>query len=275
VSGKKQHIQFRILNKHLIILFSFLFLIVIASCKEKNKSSLTKNKEQTHWTYDGETSPEHWAEIEKNSDCDGKSQSPINIIVDHTTPVNNVDDLKIFYTPQTVISKVKNNGHSIQFDFEPGDSIRYKKEIYHLKQIHFHEPAEHIINGIRYPIEIHFVHKSDTNNLTVLSIFGEEGEISSLFNFFETFLPIKNGESKIIDQKVDLTSLYPKSTGFYSYSGSLTTPPCTENVNWVIFKDQLILSYTQALLLKANMPLNNYRNEQPLHDRVVQYHYEN
>ena len=252
----------------------YIFLIVLSSCKDEHKLSLPKKKESKHWTYDGETSPEHWAEIEKNSDCDGINQSPINIIVDHTVPVNNVNDLKVFYSTETIISKVKNNGHSIQFDFEPGDSIRYKKEIYHLKQIHFHEPAEHIVNGVRYPIEIHFVHKSDQDKLTVLSIFGVEGDVSGLFDFFETFLPIKNGESKVIDQKVDLQSLYPKSKGFYSYNGSLTTPPCTEGVNWVIFKDQVVFSYTQAIKLKDNMPLNNYRNEQPLNDRVVSFNFE-
>ena len=248
------------MNK-LLVSFLYVFLIILSSCKNEEKIK--------HWTYEGETSPEHWVEIEKNSDCDGKSQSPINIITDHTLPVNNVNDLEVFYTPETVISKVENNGHSIQFDFEPGDSIQYKKEIYHLKQIHFHEPAEHLINGIRYPIEIHFVHKSDYENLTVLSIFGEEGEVSGMFDFFESFLPIKEGESKEINYAIDLTSLYPKSKDFYSYSGSLTTPPCTENVNWVIFKDQLILSYKQVLKLKSNMPLNNYRNEQPLNKRKV------
>ncbi len=262
------------MNKITIILL-FITLIALGSCKNETVSTRSVKKETPkHWTYEGETSPENWAEIEKNSDCDGKNQSPINIIVDHTVKINSIDNLKVFYTPETIISKVENNGHSIQFDFEPGDSIRYKKEIYHLKQIHFHEPAEHLVNGIRYPIEIHFVHKSDQNNLTVLSVFGEEGEVSDLYGFFKTFLPIKNGESKEINYAVDLTSLYPKSRNFYSYSGSLTTPPCTEGVNWVIFKDAIVLSYAQALKLKDNMPLNNYRNEQPLNDRKVYLNYE-
>ena len=247
--------------KKIFIGLFYALIFIFISCNNEKKIE--------HWTYDGETSPEHWAEIEKNSDCDGKSQSPINIIVDHTISVENIDDLKVLYSPKTIISKVENNGHSIQFDFEPGDSIQYKKETYHLKQIHFHEPAEHLVNGIRYPIEIHFVHKSKQDNLTVLSIFGIEGEVSELYGFFETFLPVKKGESKIINQEVDLQSLYPKNKDFYSYSGSLTTPPCTENVNWIIFKDQLILSYKHVLKLKNNMPLNNFRNEQLINDRVV------
>ncbi len=253
----------------------FTILIVLGSCKNETGSKQSVEKEsEKHWSYQGETSPENWAEIEKNSDCDGKNQSPINIIVDHTVPVNNIDNLKVFYSPETVINKVENNGHTIQFEFNLGDSIQYKNDVYHLKQVHFHEPAEHIINGIRYPIEIHFVHKSDQDKLTVLSVFGEEGEVSRLSVFFKTFLPIKNGESKEINYPIDLSFLYPKSKDFYSYSGSLTTPPCTENVNWVIFKDQLILSYDQVLKLKDNMPLNNYRNEQPLNGRKVYFNYE-
>ena len=252
-----------------IINFSIALVILITcvSCKEENKS--IEIKEHKHWSYTGETSPEHWAEIEKNSDCNGENQSPINIIVDHTIATNNSDELNIFYSPETILNKVDNNGHSIQFDFNQGDSIQYKKDFYHLKQIHFHEPAEHLVNGIRYPIEIHFVHQSDKGNLTVLGIFGEEGETSDLFQFFKTFLPIKNGESKEINYPVDLSSLYPKSKDYYSYSGSLTTPPCSENVNWVLFKDQLILSYNQVLKLKSNMPINNYRKEQPLNARKV------
>ncbi len=107
------------------------------------------------------------------------------------------------------------------------------------------------------------------NKIKKTDDFGEEGEVSGMFDFSESFLPIKDEESKEINYAIDLTSLHPKSKDFYSYSGSLTTPPCTENVNWVIFKNQLILSYKQVLKLKNNMPLNNYRNEHPLNKRKV------
>lgn len=263
--------------KKIITLFFYLPLILmIFSCEKKsNQSHEKENKEQKHWSYEGETSPKHWAEFEKNSDCAGESQSPINIIENNAITVNSIDDLKILYDSKTVLSKVVNNGHSIQFDFKPGDSISYKKEIYHLSQIHFHEPAEHTINGIRYPIEIHFVHKSKKGNLTVLSIFGREGDVSQLFEFFESFLPIKNGESKEINKAVDLTSLYKENKNFYSYSGSLTTPPCTENVNWIIFKNQIQLSHSELIKFRDNMPINNYRNEQPLNNRKVHFNHQN
>ncbi len=249
--------------------------MVLTSCKNDNKSNHSdENKKHVHWSYDGETSPEHWAEIKKNSDCTGKHQSPINII-DVNTIVNNIkkDEYEILYSPKTHLNKVMNNGHSIQFDFEKGDSILYNQETYHLQQIHFHEPSEHTINGIRYPIEIHLVHKNSGKNFTVLSILGEEGTKSQVFESLESFLPLQVGEEKEIHQSFDLTTLFPKNMDFYSYSGSLTTPPCTENVNWVIFKNPIIISLDEVIKLKKNMPVNNYRDEQPLNDRSIYINY--
>ena len=240
----------------------FMLLTLIFNCK---------NEKHEHWSYQGETAPEHWSEIEKNTSCDGQNQSPINIIESTTILNPSAKDLEVMYSPNTILKKVENNGHSIQFDFNPGDSILYKHDIYYLKQIHFHEPAEHLINGVKFPIEIHLVHLSQDNNITVLGILGMEGEESQLFEFLESFLPLENGEERIIDQNLDLTSLFPDKTDFYSYSGSLTTPPCTENVNWVIFKEPIIISLDEVLKLKNNMPLNNYRNEQPVNDRII-YH---
>ncbi|GAA3652398.1 carbonic anhydrase family protein [Flavivirga jejuensis] len=249
-------------------------LIVSLSCNNSKKNAHENSKEhEHHWSYSGETSPEHWIEIEKNSNCDGKHQSPINIIHKNVDSVKIQEDLKIQYTPVTLISEVKNNGHSIQFDFEAGDSINYKNETYYLKQIHFHEPSEHKINGVIYPIEMHLVHVSKAGKVTVLGLLGEEGDDSQLFEFFESFLPIEEGAVKDIHQKIDLSSLFLEAKHYYSYGGSLTTPPCTEQVNWIVFKEPIILSVEEVLKLKNNMPINNYRNEQPLNERVVTYHF--
>lgn len=251
-----------------------LFLILVGSCKEhhKNKNRIHLDKE-LHWGYSGETSPEHWSEIEKNSNCNGSYQSPINIIHNQVDSIKIKSDLKILYTPTTLLKNVENNGHSIQFDFEEGDSINYKKETFYLKQIHFHEPAEHKINGLIYPIEMHLVHISTSGNIAVLALFGEEGEESQLFEFFESFLPLEQGKIKDIHQRVDLSSLLLENKHYYTYTGSLTTPPCSEDVNWIIFKEPFILSVDEVIKLRDNMPLNNYRNEQPLNDRLIQYYY--
>ncbi|AUP81087.1 carbonic anhydrase [Flavivirga eckloniae] len=257
-----------------ITLLLSIVLIATLSCTDSQKNIHEKHQDhKLHWSYSGETSPEHWIEIEKNSDCGGKRQSPINIIHKNAIAVKIQEDLKIQYTPTTLISKVENNGHSIQFDFEAGDSITYKDETYYLKQIHFHEPSEHKINGVIYPIEMHLVHVNKAGKITVLGILGEEGEESQLFEFLESFLPIEEGAEKDIHQKIDLSSLVLEDKHYYSYGGSLTTPPCTENVNWIVFKEPIVLSVQEVLKLKNNMPINNYRNEQPLNDRAVTYHF--
>ena len=247
--------------------------LLIVSCvqydKEKHKSHLAN----AHWSYSGETAPENWIEIEKNSDCDGNNQSPINIIHRRVDSIKIQGDLKIQYTPTTLLKQVENNGHSVQFDFEPGDSINYKNETFYLKQIHFHEPSEHKINGLIYPIEMHLVHVSKDGNITVLGLLGEEGDESQLFEFFESFLPLKNGETKEIHQKIDLSSLLLEDKHYYSYGGSLTTPPCSEGVNWIVFKEPIVLSVEEVIKLRDNMPLNNYRNEQHINERKVTYHY--
>lgn len=246
--------------RYIVIFISI--LLGFFSCKTDNNS---------HWSYEGETSPEHWAEIEKNTNCNGMKQSPVNIIESNTVVNPSASNLSVMYSPRTVLNKVKNNGHTIQFNFYPGDSIIYQHKAYSLKQIHFHEPAEHLHNGIVFPIEIHLVHISKDNEIAVMGIFGMEGEESQLFEFMESFLPLENGEEKIINQRLDLTDLFPDVTDFYSYNGSLTTPPCTENVKWIVFKNPIILSLEEVMELKNNMPLNNYRNEQPLNDRII-YH---
>lgn len=255
-------------------------LLTILACKQSQKKthantdiSTEHQADEKHWSYSGETSPRHWTEIEKNSDCDGYLQSPINIIHRSADSVKISDNFKMFYTKDTFLSEVKNDGHSIKFAFESGDSIRYKNDIYYLKQIHFHEPAEHKINGLIYPIEIHLVHQSKSGKYTVLGILGEEGVESDLFEFFQSFLPLENGETKEIDREIDLSYLQLDKKHYYTYKGSLTTPPCTESVHWVIFKEPIILSVEEVLTLKSNMPVNNYRHEQPLNGRVVKYNY--
>ena len=258
-----------------------LIVLAIFSCKNKIENKATDStvnedeheivhqKEHKHWTYEGETGPEHWIEIEKESDCDGKRQSPINII-----DVNAIDDaslkpIDIHYSANVKIHEITNNGHSIQYNFEKGDFIILNDNEYRLKQIHFHEPSEHTINGIRYPLEMHLVHVSKDNKIAVLAIMAQEGESSEPFTFLEKFLPINTGTTKLIDTDFDLNQNLPKDMGYYTYSGSLTTPPCTQNVTWFVFKTPITISLDQVTQLQKLMPLNNYRDEQPINGRTI------
>lgn len=258
--------------KATVKLISFLFVCFAFGYNHIITSTTHSKSNHTEWSYHGETSPEHWKEFEEYSDCNGQRQSPVNIIHQNTEDSAASDDLKILYSPFTLLKKVNNNGHSIQFDFDKGDSIQYHNSTYYLKQIHFHEPSEHKINGVIYPIEIHLVHQNKEGQFTVLGILGEEGKESQLFEFLESFLPLRQGETKTINKPTDLSSLFTSPKRYYAYGGSLTTPPCTESVNWILFKNPMILSVEEINKLRENMPLNNFRNEQPLNNRIVNYH---
>lgn len=230
----------------------------------------SSHHDHPEWDYTGELSPEHWAEMEEYSDCSGRHQSPVNIIdINSETDWELEKKMKLGYDASTHIYDVINNGHTVQFDFEEGDSLIWNDQTFYLKQIHFHEPAEHMINGIRYPIEIHLVHQSEEGSLAVVGILGKEGLGSAAFDFLENYLPLPPGSVAKIDKAFDLNSVLPEDLAFYTYPGSLTTPPCSEGVRWFVMKDAIELSEDQVLTLQENMPHNNYRGHQPLNGRRV------
>lgn len=243
-------------------------LITISSCQKQSQENESETKDNSiHWGYDGETGPEHWAELEGQTNCDGNFQSPINLV--NFKVDDNLQPVDIHYSKETILHDVANNGHSIQYDFEAGDFLVYEKDTFHLKQFHFHEPAEHLIEGVRYPLEIHLVHQNDSKEFVVLSVMAKEGKNSEPFELLESYLPIKKGETKLIKKPFDISQNLPQHKGYFSYEGSLTTPPCSEEVTWIVFKEAIEVSLEQVELLKYLMPINNYRKEQPHHGRVV------
>ncbi len=264
--------------RNLIFTFSlFCCLIFLCACsqnesKQQHTTTNTEKKETaTHWTYEGESGPEHWTAIEKDSDCGGLAQSPINIIETDVVLKEVKEQLFDFhYSAQTKIHDVVNNGHSIQYNFDKGDYLNYKKNQFSLKQFHFHEPSEHTINGVRYPLEIHLVHQSAAKEYLVLSLMAIEGETSPAFSFLGKYLPVQIGATKAIDMTFDFKEILAGKAACFHYKGSLTTPPCTEGVNWFIFKEPITVSEAQVKELQTLMPLNNYRTTQDLNGRVVE-----
>lgn len=248
--------------------------VITLGCESNQKvtkvreTSHERNKE-LHWSYQGETGPEHWKEIEKDSDCGGKYQSPINIISVDAKVDDSMKPLDVHYSSKIKIKEVVNNGHSIQYNIESGDYLNYKEDKYELKQIHFHAASEHTINGIQYPMVIHMVHVSDEGKFAVLAVMVKEGRENKLFTFLESYLPLKKEQIKQMNTSFDLNKCLPKDKGYFNYVGSLTTPPCTEGVNWFVFKKTITISLEQVKILQKLMPLNNCRKEQPLNGRIV------
>lgn len=250
--------------KNQLVIAGLLSLGLLGACHHDEEHP---NTEEKHWSYEGETGPEFWKSLEDN-DCGGDFQSPVNII--NAKLDASLSPLDIHYSEETTIHDVVNNGHSIQFNFDEGDYIVLQNKKYLLKQFHFHEGAEHTINGVRYPIVIHLVHVSEDGQYAVIAVLGEEStENSDPFEFLDKFMPIEMNETKTVGEKFDMTDILPDSPGYYHYVGSLTTPPCTENVQWYIYKQPIEI--TQKLIddLKELMPIDNYRGVQPLNGRVI------
>ena len=258
------------------LFFIFVLFIAIQACRQQkdedpapktSANSETLHSGESQWNYEGETGPEHWAMIEEYSDCNGLAQSPINIVNYERGKTRGA--LQIFYADSTHIYNVINNGHTIQYNFAAGDYIELEGVRFDLKQFHFHEPAEHLIEGIRYPMVIHLVHQDGTGNYAVMAVMAREERSSEPFDFLERYLPIKHGDTILVDLAFDMNLNLPATKAYFSYTGSLTTPPCTENVKWFIFKEPITVSLEQVEALKKLMPLNNYRNEQARNNRVI------
>lgn len=257
--------------KSCMILLSTMAITSCRSGKELgNASSKTVKQEETHkkhWDYAGETGPEHWSEIEQNN-CGGQAQSPVDIV--ETKKDESLKPIEFHYDSQTKIHDVINNGHTIQFDFESGNYIMLNGEKYELKQFHFHEADEHTIKGVRYPLVVHMVHVSKDGKYAVVAVMAEEDtQNNSVFNFLEKYLPVNINEMKKVDASLDLNQILPVKRTYYTYNGSLTTPPCTEGVEWFIFKNPINVSPKMIQELKIMMPINNFRNVQPLNGRII------
>ena len=268
--------------KKLVLVSAVIVMIFGVSCKdEKKKEDVTemetekiveeKKEEPKHWSYDGETSPEHWPEMLKESACGGNHQSPIDIVTANAvTKASSLKASDINYHGATKIHDVTNNGHSVKFNFGDKDNyVNFEGKRYNLAQFHFHATSEHSVNGMHFPLVIHMVHVSEDKEFVVFAVMVTEGEESDAFDFLESYLPVQPGETKTIGKAHSFSKYILGDFKHYYYTGSLTTPPCTEGVNWFLFKDPIKISPTQVKAIADLMPRNNYRPTQPLNDRTV------
>lgn len=224
----------------LFILFSLQKLIVPAISLANDKGPALQ------WGYEGGTNPEHWGEIEKDHEkhlmCrEGVRQSPIDI--DHV-PGLKLAKLNYHYskTPITLI----NNTHTILLKYQPGSFVEWGNEKFELIQIHFHHPSEHHINGEAYPIEVHFVHKTPDHEYIVIAAFAQVGRPNPAIEKLWGRIPTEiDKESKYENELITASDLLPSSREYFYYNGSLTTPPCSENVTWFLLEQPIEISQDQ------------------------------
>lgn len=189
----------------------------------------------------------------------GEMQSPIDIHVNQTTKMS--EDGKIVLNYNKSITSVENNGHSV----EVADSgmATINKRAFELVQFHFHAWSEHTIDGVHYPLEAHFVNKSQDGRIAVIAVFFTEGKEN--VGFKEVIDDVSNHKNDPIN---DIQTMFPENKSYYHYLGSLTTPPLIENVEWYIFKNPVEVSKSQIEAFKKLYSHNN-RKIQKLNDRTV------
>jgi carbonic anhydrase len=219
------------------------------------------------WSYDGSTGPEHWGELapEFRIAKEGREQSPIDL--SDSVPDRDVKPLVVKYHPCTL--EILNNGHTIQVNVPEGNTLRVGEKEYQLLQFHFHTPSEHTLNRKHFPLEVHFVHKDTDGHLAVVGVFLKEGARNTTIEKIWDRIPsAQSGPTLISDIIIMPGDLLPKDLSYYAYSGSLTTPPCTEGVRWDVVIEPVEVSSDQIRKFSEVYPHNN-RPVQPLFDRTV------
>ena len=215
------------------------------------------------WTYEN---TDRWGELSPdNAACSaGTEQSPIDL---GTAQGEDIPNTLFNYAP--VPGTVIVNDHTIEVKAPGAGKIVLDDQLYDFVQFHVHAPSEHTIEGERYPLELHFVHRNADGHIAVVAVLVTEGEPWPAFDDILVSIPIEQNKSASVVGDVDLMSLLPELTAAYRYEGSLTTPPCTEGVQWVVLQGTIHMSAEQIERITSSLPEPNARPQQPLNDRPV------
>lgn len=229
--------------------------------------SPVKKAKAGNWGYEGNAGPDNWGEL--SSDyllCkDGQAQSPINI---EATEGQAIAPIEFDYhlTPLRVL----HNGHTVQLNYEPGSGITVNGKRYELLQFHFHTPSEHAMNGDRAVMEVHFVHKSADGQLAVVGVMMKSGDENlALREIWHKMPRTQSKEQVIADIMINARDLLPKNKSYFRYMGSLTTPPCSEGVNWFVMDEPITVSAPQAQQFAKAVHGNNARPVQAVNNRLL------
>lgn len=236
---------------------SVLFLI---ACKDDDEIQVC---DHFHWGYEDQGAPEHWGTC--FSDCNGVMQSPINIDMAIADP--SLSPLQHTYLSTSV--NIINNGHTLQLNYAPGSILTLGTQQYELLQFHFHALSEHLLSGTRFPLEVHLVHRhAATGQLAVIGVLFVEGNTNPFLSRFEDNLPLVAQGTYMSVAEINVQEVLPVAKGYFTYAGSLTTPPCSEGVSWFMMKEPVQASI-QQLQKFLNILDQNHRPSQGLFGRQV------
>lgn len=218
-----------------------------------------------HWGYEGHAGPAHWGDLDKKYiTCKtGKKQSPIDISGASHAKMKNI---RFNYRSSKLA--IVNNGHTIQVNIDKGSSTTIRGQKYRLLQFHFHGPSEHLVNGKPAPMEAHLVHINGKGQLAVVGVMMKKGKHNRFIAKIWKHMPSHHGMTTRVKGKINAQGLLPRKRTYYHYSGSLTTPPCSEGVNWNVMTTAIEVSPKQIAAFKKLFK-HNARPAQPLNGRKI------
>ena len=218
------------------------------------------------WDYGDALGPSHWGDLKPEfATCKkGHHQSPIDI---RNPKKAALPPIQFDYKPSPL--RIIDNGHTIMVNYSLGSFISVDDKRYALKQFHFHRPSEEKINGKGFDMTVHLVHADDEGNLAVVAVLLQEGEDNPLLHELWKELPKEKDKEELFDNvQINLSQILPNDRGYYTFTGSLTTPPCSEDVTWFVLKHPATISAEENERF-SQLYRNNARPTQPLYDRVV------
>ena len=218
------------------------------------------------WGYEEEIGPNLWGELSPDFGvCQaGQQQSPVDL--QSALPAK-LPELQLSYKKEKL--RIINNGHALQINTDPGNRITLGGKNFELLQFHFHHPSEHAVKGQRYLMETHFVHRNEKGEFVVLGVLMQEGKKNDMLQLILESMPAIAGPEHTIDNvNIDMVQLLPVDQSAYQYFGSLTTPPCSELVRWIVFQQPIEISKQQAEEFGKVFP-SNARPLQPLNRRFL------
>jgi len=205
------------------------------------------------WSYEGSDGPANWGDLDPaNRICSaGGQQSPIDI---RETIRAQLTPLRVIWEKRA--GTVVNNGHTIQLTMGESSVLGYGSSNFRLLQFHFHHPSEHLVAGKSFPMEVHFVHANAAGALAVVGVLIAAGRTNAVFNKIVSTMPEKEGPAVAADRAINPNALLPSARSYYRYEGSLTTPPCSETVDWLLLTDPVQVAEADIGRFARLFPMN-------------------
>jgi len=249
-------------NLNQLLLAMLICSFSIISCSSDDDSTQEIDCAMYDWEYVTPNSPDTWSDCFE--DCGGTIQSPINI----TGAVADAALVPLETDYMAVPINVMNNGKTVEFTYTAGSNLVINGDSYELKQFHFHTGSEHQVDGDQFDMEIHLVHQNAGGFYAVVSLLVQEGAENAFLKNFSDDYPSTEGGQFTAAGPVNVEDLLPTNPDYYTYGGSLTTPPCSETVTWYVMKTPITAS-SQQISDMADILNDNFRPLQPLDGRVI------